>query len=251
MTSGQLAQLAARVKNEEPGAALELWEGVRPFVEREARSYAAAFFKRTTAEDLAQTGYFAMLDAAKLYDEARGASFLKVLKYCLQKRFSEEVGVRSSRRDALQYASSVGAAAYQDEPDGPTVADMVEDEGAALAFSAVEYADLLIYSRRLIRFALSTLPEKQRDLLTAYFLAGCSLNEAAALSGYSCKQAAFDALNRALRFLRRGSCSRELRACLDAFESFEPYLSAVGQYGIGSFKRTGITGTEAAAIMNL
>lgn len=112
VTSEQLPQLAALVKNGAPGAALELWNGVHLFIEREARRYAAAFAGQTTPEDLTQTGYFAMLDAADIYDEGRGASFLKALRFCLQKRFAEEVGVRSSRRDVLQYAASADAPAY-------------------------------------------------------------------------------------------------------------------------------------------
>lgn len=251
MTSEQLPQLAARVKNGEQGAALELWNGVHLFIEREARKYAAAFAGQTTPEDLTQTGYFAMLDAAKIYDKERGANFLKALRFCLQKRFAEEVGVRTSRRDAIQYAASADSPAYQDDPEGPSVGDMVEDESAAFAFDCVEYADLVQYSRRLIVSAFSTLPEKQRNLLTAYFFSECSLYAAAELSGYSCKQAAFDGMKRALRYLQRGSHSRRLRACLDAFEDFEPYFSAAGRYGIGIYTRTGMSATEAAAIMRL
>ena len=54
---------------------------------------------RVTKEDLEQSGFFAVYDAVQAYDETRGTSFLTVLKYYLQKRFAEEAGVRTSRRD--------------------------------------------------------------------------------------------------------------------------------------------------------
>ena len=249
VTNEYLPSLVERVKGGDSAAEGELWHGVHLFVEQEARHFAAAFRERTTAEDLAQTGYFAMLDAVGIYDESRGAGFLRILSYCLQKRFAEEVGVRSSRRDALQYASSTDEAAYKNEPDGPTTEEMIEDEDASIAFSCVDYNDFLAYARRVLHSALGTLPKNQSDLLTAYYIAGVTLNDAAELSGYSCKQAAYDASKRALRYLRRGSHSKELRGCLDTFNEFNQLLYLAAHSGVGAFARAGTSSVEAAALI--
>lgn len=244
-------QLALMVKAGAVGAELELWESVHLFIEAEARKYAAVFKDRTTVEDLAQSGYFAMLDAASLYDTGKGPSFLKVLRFCLQKQFATVAGVRTSKRDALQYADSAEESAYRDDPDGPTISDMIADESAALAFSSVDYVEFLAYARRLIFSALNTLPDKQRDLLAAYYFTGCALKDAGQLAGYSCKQSAFDALNRALRYLRRGSRSHELRECLETFEEFTAYWYAADNSGGGRFIKTGMSATEAAALLSV
>ena len=53
----------------------------------------------TTAEDLVQAGFFAVYDTVQAFDETREKTFLTLLKYFLQKRFAEEAGVCTSRRD--------------------------------------------------------------------------------------------------------------------------------------------------------
>ena len=251
MKSENLAQLAASVRAGKPEAVPELWEAVHRFVEMEARRYASAFIGQTTAEDLTQSGYFAMMDAAELYEPARGASFFKVLRYCLHKRFAEETGVRTSRRDAMQYADSTDLPALRDDPEGPTVEDMIADDAALAAFAGVEYEDFVAYARRLIFSALELLPDNQRTLLSVYYFGGRNLEEAAQLAGYSCKQAAFDALRRALRFLQRCSKARELRFCLDAFEDYDAIFYAAGSVGGGRFDHSGMSSTEAAGLAGL
>lgn len=241
-------QLAAKVRAGEAGATLQLWGAVQNFIAAEAGRYAAAFTGRTTIEDLKQSGYFAMLDAVDLYDTERGASFLKVLQFCLKKRFAEETGVRTSKRDALHYADSIDGPAFPEELDGPTVGDSLQDDSAALAFSGIEYADFLDYCRGMIGAALETLTDTQAALLRLHYLDGQSLEAAAPLCGLSCKQAASEAKRRALSHLERGKYRRELRDCLTAFDDFRNYGEAAQR---NTWNRTGISRTEAAALVKM
>lgn len=227
------------------GAMLELWEAVRRFVEVKAKDRAHRC--RVPLDDLRQDGFLAVLDAVELYDtERERVSFLSLLSFMLQKRFAEEMGVKSSKRDALQYADSIDGPAFPDEPDGPTVGESLADDGAALAFSGVEYTDFLDYCRGIIGAALDTLTDAQAALLRLHYLEGRSLEAAAPLCGLSGKQAASEAEYRALSRLEHGRYSRELRECLAAFDDFRAYGEAAQR---DTWSRTGISRTEAAAIV--
>ncbi len=241
----ELERIVESVRAGEPGAMLELWEAVRRFVEVKAKAY--AYRCRVPLDDLRQDGFLAMLDAVKLYDTEREHSdFLTLLAFMMQKRFSEEVGVRSSKRDALKYADSINVPAFSDEPDGPTVGEALPDDGAALAFSGIEYENFLDYCRGVIGAALDTLTDAQAAILRLHYLEGRSLNDAAPLCGLSCAQAASETEYRALTRLERGRYRRELRECLTAFADFRDYWEAT-QWD--TWSHTGISRTEAAAIV--
>lgn len=97
--------LVVRARSGDKEALAELWGAVSKFIHMKAVGYAKSNIAGTvTVEDLEQSGFFAVYDAARVYDKTRRTSFLTVLKYYLQKRFAEEAGVRTSRRDGLQYA---------------------------------------------------------------------------------------------------------------------------------------------------
>ena len=238
-------KIAERVRAGEPGAMLELWEAVRRFVEVKAKD--CAHRCRVPLDDLRQDGFLAVLDAVELYDtERERVSFMALLSLTLRKRFSEEVGVRSSKRDALRYADSIDGPVFPNEPDGPTVGESLADDGAALAFSGVEYADFLHYCRRMIGAALDTLTDAQAAILRLHYLEGLSLEAAAPLCGLSSKQTASETEQRALSHLERGRYRRELRECLTAFDDFRAYGEAAQR---DTWSRTGISRTEAAAIV--
>lgn len=58
---------------------------------------------------------------------------------------------------------------------GPTVGELLPDDGAALAFMGVEYVNFLDYCRREIQAALDTLPPEYAALLRLYYLEGKTL----------------------------------------------------------------------------
>lgn len=249
MEKSEMNALVVRARSGDKEALAELWGAVSKFIHMKAVGYAKSNIAGTvTVEDLEQSGFFAVYDAARVYDKTRRTSFLTVLKYYLQKRFAEEAGVRTSRRDGLQYAGSTEQALYSNE-DSMTIADTLEDESAVLELEGVEYKDLVAYARRVILAALDGLPEGYRVLLKGHYLNGVPLNVAAAVAGYESRASASQAHLRALHYLRSYSKYKgELRACLDAFEEAAPYLDAAQNTGAGSYIRTGISSTEGAAI---
>lgn len=249
LKKAELNALAVRARDGSEETLLDLWNAVKGFVKKKAVYYAKNHTAgMTTAEDLVQAGFFAVYDTVQAFDETREKSFLTLLKYFLQKRFAEEAGVRTSRRDGLQYADSTAEALYSNE-DSITLEDTLEDTGAAAELESVEYRDLVLYARRVILAALDGLPDGYRILLAEHYFHNVPLVAAALLAGYSSRASVSEAHRRALRHLRTYSKYKgELRACLDAFEEVTPYLSAAGNTGAGSYIRTGISSTEGSAI---
>lgn len=247
-----LEDLVHRLKIGEPGAALKLWEAVRRFVGMRATAFTSHPDCRVRFDDLMQAGFLAMLDSVEQYDFSReNSSFLSLLTYTLKSHFAAEAGIRTSKRDAMQYADSIEDSAYRDNPDGETVGELLPDDGAALSFLGVEYADFLDYCRREIGASLNTLPTKYANLLKLHYLEGRTLEEAAPLCGFSSKQAASEAEYRALRRLERGSHRRALYDCLEAFNDFHDYEYAVHRSSVERFYNSGTSSTEAAALVKM
>ncbi len=242
MTRQEFTAAVASVRAGEPGAMLELWEGVRRFVAKSAYRWAHNSDGRIPHEDLMQAGFLAMLDAVEKFDPGReDGSFLSVLCLTIKTRFSEESGIRTTKRDALQYAESADAPAYW---EGPAVADTLPDDGASLAFTGVEYGDFLTYCRGIIGAALDSLTPAQAAIVRQHRLEGRTLDEVAALAGLSSKQAASEAEERALEHLARGKFRRELRECLATFEDFHAAEADLRNSTAGSR-------TERAALANV
>lgn len=242
-------ELAAKVKDGDPEATLLLWEGVRRFVERRAWSYKTAYECKEDAEDFVQSGFIAMLKAAEKYDPACGWKFLTIFAYYLKSAFSEVIGTRSSKRDALRDAISLDAPRCGEDGDGESLAYFKPDETASLAFIGVEYENFIQYTQRVIAAALDTLPEAQRVLLHERYIMGRSLKRSAELAGYNSKQAAREAADRAIYRLKSGKYSQHLQACLSSFDDYREY-EAYARGGSSAFYRSGVSSTEAAAMLH-
>lgn len=243
MTRQEFTAAVMAVQAGEPGATLKLWEGARRFVAKSAHRWAHNSNGRISHEDLMQAGFLAVLDAVERFDpEREDGSFLSVLRLTLKSQFAEESGIRTSKRDALNYAESMDAPAYE---DGPAVEDTVPDRGAALAFAGVEYGDLLDYCRRIISAALDSLPPAQAAIVRLYYLDGLTLEDTALQCGMSGKQAVKEAEERALYRLARGKYRRELRECLWAFEDFHAVRDAAKADAWSASR------TETAALRNI
>lgn len=80
----------------------ELWDSVRPFVERQARRRVRACqnggaYCGTEVEDLIQDGFLAFLRAAETYQGGGRMTFLGWLDLHLKNAFNEALGVRRVR----------------------------------------------------------------------------------------------------------------------------------------------------------
>ena len=77
----------------------QLWEQCKGFIRKEACRWARAFENRPDidADDLTQSGYFALLDAVQRFDPARG-NFISVLAMTLKLAFTDACGIRTQQQ---------------------------------------------------------------------------------------------------------------------------------------------------------
>ena len=219
-------ELARKVKEGEPWATLELWEAVKRFVEMKAKAYYAQRGNNFRVElpDLTQAGFLAMLDAVEIFDIERGGSYIGMLDLALKKRFAEVAGIRSSKRDALQYADSIDRTLIDEDPDGPTLADTLEDPGGEYAFCLVEYRDYIRYVRLLINAALGRLTPHSQWYIRRFYWGVMTLEEFAG-RGRS-KEGPRQVIERGLHHMRRGRFRRELWEALQGFRDFDELHTA-------------------------
>lgn len=245
-------ELAVLIQQGEEGYTAQLWEQVERFIEQRARRYVKNFIERDfDKEDLYQAGYFAMLEAVKYYSPEKGIKFLTILTKTLKKAFAVVAGIRSSRRDTTFYTISLDAPATNDE-DATPLSDLVSDETAQVPFIEVELSDHISYTRRLITSSLERLlNDRERQLIRLVYLEGLSLTRAGELAGYTSKQAASQACQRAILRLRCSSAARGLRAALAELEEYNVMADAAMSTGLESFRRTGTSSPEGGAIIDL
>lgn len=238
-------ELVALIQAGERDRMKELWQNVERFVWQQAGRRILRGAGGVTVEDLYQSGYLALVEAANSYDAGRGMSFIGWLAMALKTAFNGAAGWRSERqrRDPLHQAVSADAPAYQDGA-GLTVAEVMPDESAGLAFWAVEWEGC----RDIIEAALDSLPGGQGELLRHYYLQQDGIDAAAAAAGYASRYVAYEAIGRALYRLAHGRYTRALRDCLDAIIELERYSTAARSTGVGSYQRTGMSATEARAL---
>lgn len=104
-------ELAIKVKQGDKGAELQLWEQVQRFIKVKAVRCLPddGSTNRIELDDLMQAGYIAMLSAVKDFNHESGYAFITYLAYHLKSAFAQELGIRTSRRDALHTAVSMDA----------------------------------------------------------------------------------------------------------------------------------------------
>ena len=219
-------ELAANVKEGKPWATLELWEAVQKYVGHCAgkyRSVAKESGIRVEFDDLVQDGFLAMMDAVEIFDPERGGSFIGSLNFCLKKRFAEEIGVRSSKRDAIQFSVSTEAQIYDNE-DSPTLEETLKDPGGEYAFCLVEFQEYRRYCRRLIKSAMKRITPQARRYILRYYFSGETLEAIAGDRGS--REAPRQVIARGLRTMKGGKYRKELWEALQGFNDFAELSSS-------------------------
>lgn len=235
-------ELAVMVQNGCEGALQELWLQVEKFSAVKAKDYfhlypltcAAA---GVTLDDLQQEAYFAFLDAIRYYDPERGYGFLTYMVYPLKNVFNGLCGKRteSGRQSALNNAKSLHQPIGEEDL---TLADTIEDEGAAEEFLQAEAA---VYHRQLhdtLEECLGTLPKLQEAAVRCRYYEGLTLEATGKRIGLSGSQSRSQE-EKALKALRRGENRKRLEPFREDIISTHAYKSSFSLW-----KYTGMSSTE-------
>ena len=166
----------------------ELWDSVRPFVERQARRRIRACqdggaYCGAEVEDLIQNGFIAFLRAAETYQSGGRMTFLGWLDLHLKTAFNEALGVRRVRdymepiRWAVSLSQPIG------DGDGGTLGDLLTEGRSAV--DRLEDAIWMQQLRRAVNESLSELPAEWRNILVCRYWKGQTLKQIAAEEGKS------------------------------------------------------------------
>ena len=164
-------ELAVMIQNGHTELYADLWEQVYKLVCLKANRYSflcqqngMRIDPEDVTEDLIQAAYFAVVRAVKYYDPKANMKFNTYLSNTLRSAFGDALGIRSSKRDALDYAVSLDAPVLE---DGDTAlldfVDSTPDDGDDMV--RVEESVYLWELRAALNDALSILTERERNVL--------------------------------------------------------------------------------------
>lgn len=234
-------ELAARIQAGERDLIPELWEQVQRFVLMKAkqRYILTDGYGGVEVEDLAQSGFLALLEAVEDFKPDGEYKFLSYLGNHLKRTFAEAGGYRTSRRNPLDNCISLDTP-LGDDSDGATLLDFQADP--ADPFNGVEQRMWLEQLRAALNLAMSNcLSERERDTLhRRYWLNQelATVGEAEGVSPERIRQIE----KRAIRKLKWNRS----RYGLDHFmEERTPYFARVGTT---SFNTTHTSAVELAVM---
>lgn len=151
--------MAARMGDE--SAMMELWERVGGLVRNQSARWAGHKETGNTAEDYRQTAFLAFLDALGTFPGG-GVPFVKHFSLKLRTEFESAAGIRTCKRDALQFADSL------DTPtggEGLTLAETIPAPDMTTDSDAESLSEPL-------RAAMATLTPTQRVTLEMVYCDG-------------------------------------------------------------------------------
>lgn len=210
----------------------DLWSQVERFVSMQAGRRARQLngLCGVTEEDLYQTGFLAMVDAAERYNPDAGMSFIGLLGLRLRSYFAEAAGHRTSRRDALNF--SVGLEEPVPGAEDLSLADALEDTSAAADFEDVERKIWLEQLHAALDRALEQIPEEEADTLRRHFYNNKTLSQIGEEVGVGAETVRKREC-KGLRSIRSWKVSRELEQFI---EMNTPYYTGTG---LASFRHNG------------
>ena len=204
-------ELVALIQAGERGRIPELWAQVRRLVWKHAIRWDRALEGRNgaTVEDYVQAGFIGFLHAVDYYKPDRGSSFAHTLVMCIKNPFTETARLRGSKQcNEPSHLASLDAPLLDDEPDGDTLGEFIEDPHGEDAFLEVEDRQL----HDAVVAALDTLSAEEKKVIRLRYWDEFTLDQIAAALGQS-KRYVSDVHNKALRKLRNPSRHKGLLAC--------------------------------------
>lgn len=239
-------ELAILIKDGRIDLIPTLWEQVERFTNAKAKDYfnlhpLTCASAGVTLEDLQQEAYFALLDAVRYYDPEAGHTFLTYMRYPLQNAFNALCGRRTqkSKQAPLNHSKSLYTPIGEEDI---TLADTLEDEGAA---ADLRQAEAAIYNSQLhnaLEECLSTLPPIQEAAVRCRYYEGLTIAETGEKIGLSRTQSR----NReyeGLRALRTGRNRKWLEPFREDIISRHAYHSSFSLW-----RNTGTSSTEYTAM---
>lgn len=196
-------ELAVLIQDGDNARILELWQQCNAFVWKQARReiYRLEGRRGVDVNDLAQSGFLAMLDAAKSFDANAGFAFMTWLGFKIKTAFQEAAGCRTKRQMMEPIDNSVSLETpLTDEENADVLGDLIIDTAAEKSIDAVAEADMAQRLHEALETALETLPEPQKTAIVKRY--------------YMDEKADSKALNAALRALRHPNIAKELRGFL-------------------------------------
>ena len=180
-------EIVGRIQQGEAGLMDRLLEQNRGFIYKVARRYlqAATRNRSMDMEDLAQAACIGMIEAVPEWDAERGA-FLTVAIYYMTCSIRQELGILTTKQrfENQQPPMLLSTPAGEDE-SADILMDLIQDTTAADPQQAAERTDM----QRIVRRAVANLPEKQCDVVQAYYLNGYSMAELSSLIGCGIEKA--------------------------------------------------------------
>lgn len=233
-------ELAARIQAGERELIPELWEQVRRFVWMKARSryLLTDGYGGVEVEDLAQSGFLALLEAVEDFKPEGEYKFLTYLGNHLKNAFAEAGGYRKRTWNPLDNCASLDTP-LGDDPNGDTLLDLQADP--ADPYESIERKIWLEDLRNALNLALQDLPEPERDTLRRHYLVGETLRDICESKG-TWIETVRQWEKRGLRTIRR----KKKRYGLEQFiEERTPYYAKVGR---DSFIATHTSAVELAVL---
>ena len=233
-------ELAMQIKQGNKTAVDELWKATKPFIYKCCfRFYNSktelCLSAGITVDDLIQEAYFALLKAVESYKPLKGYKLLTYMTYHLQTAFNELTGVRSSKKETLNYSTSLNT------PLGNSDGELELLETIADDSTDIEDAEKRIYNTELhndLDEAMSKLNPTNKEILESIYYKGYTVNDIAKSYNITEHKARY-AKDESLRALRRDNRLREYKDDI------------ISRYGYRSnfiiWKRSGYSSTERAA----
>lgn len=193
-------ELAVLIRDGDNARILELWQQCNAFIWKQARReiYRLEGRRGVDVYDLAQSGFLAMLDAAKSFDANAGFAFMTWLGFKIKTAFQEAAGCRTKRQMMEPIDNSVSLETpLTDDENADVLGDLIIDTAAEKAIDAVAEADMAQRLHGALENALATLPQEQADALRTKY--------------YEERPADARACQKGLRALRHPNISKELK----------------------------------------
>jgi RNA polymerase sigma factor (sigma-70 family) len=232
-------ELAALIRRGQIDLLQRLWDQVIRFVRQEARKWAR--WKEVEFDDLVQSGYLALVDAAAEYDPALGALFISRFAIHLKKHFSlcraAASGLTPKKYQGAKERGVTVCSLNKPLPGAEGDGDMELIDAIASPGDAYEEVIERDYNDTL---HLAQLPEIDRQVLRLRYYKNLTLADAGAALGLSIEQVRHRQ-NRALWELRKNR--QELEGWIDARTNYHLRV------GVRAFRETGYSSVERIAEM--